>query len=60
MSERKPLPPSGVSEEELLSWLRSCFSTEQDPLVTLHKRMKTFRTSSRNQWKYEEEEDGLS
>jgi hypothetical protein len=59
MSERKPLPPSGITEEELLSWLRSCFSTEQDPLVSLHNRVKTHRVSSNQKWNYEDEEDGL-
>ena len=59
MNERLHVHPSKMSEKEFLSWLRSYFSTEQDPLVTLHKNIKQRNTSSQNQWKYEDEDDGI-
>ncbi|UOF89922.1 hypothetical protein LSG31_18950 [Fodinisporobacter ferrooxydans] len=60
MNERTPLPPSKMSEEEFLSWLRSYFSTEQDPLVTLHRNIKKRKTNSLTHLQMEDEDDGLS
>ena len=59
MMERTSLPRMGASEEELLSWLRSCFSSEQDPLLALHKRVNRSKTPLHSLTS-DEDEDGHS